>query len=853
MKRVQAVFLLSLLLVGVSLQGYAASREELNPYQAGISALTAGDAQKAVDLLTQAIADNPHDHRSYNDRGVAYKRCGNLESALSDYSKAIELKPGYTQALNNRGLVYVEQGLYDKAILDFSEALKHGGLQSKIYTNIGLTRAKQGDHLAAIKDFDKAFSYRPLDYRSFVFMAESLEKTGEKERALKTYQLARGLVNENQTKEIIETKIAALEKDTASSKTSPATISSGLGDNMRPGFEEGSRLGQQHEKRPGQIREIARAKPFPEMTIAPRKTAPESEKAAMATVEALDRVSRTKATEKLAPASAEIYRQGLQFLDKSEKAKALVRFEDTRLLERRNKNVFAVAWSDMEIGRIHSKMGDHVRAEAYFGEALRLFESLKAGDQAILAFIELAVLHQQAGRKEKASLLFSKARERAVLEGHQLLGVAIGDMAEGRSVPEKTKLPVDRRTQSDATSTNQNAQPSAGETTSKPGKQHTAVKGRQDAAFPSRRETQPPSLDENQIEPRPEIANKSKPQSVDKIESVRVTRNEPVKILRDSPSDVSLPPARNSVSNSGAVLQSPRQRVFTGAGEFSKLGRLVDANAQPGDSNAGKVRIAGVEPSPAGKHSSLEKLAGRGSQSSPGILETGDKDSYEKVLRRDLAELKELRKKNDEQQMIVVLERLSERFVQRRNFDKALHSVSAALALREKHLLYKQIERALQMRGSVREILGHSAEALEDYTRAMAVSESGDRRLVSNLEQRSRKIAAALGLDARAILDAFKLLWKARAEGDTLGETQALFGIGRTFDKAERNSDALSYYERSSASMLVNRARVFEKMGKEQLAHDYYAQALEILRNLDYSGYINIMRKAKIAGNLSQN
>lgn len=114
-----------------------------NSQSAGLEALTAGDAQKAINLFSLAISSNPDDFRSYNDRGVAYKMAGDLEKAEADYSRAVAIKPDYTNAWNNRGVLYLQQGQYDTAIKDFMEALKSEDLKSKVYTNLGIAYAKK--------------------------------------------------------------------------------------------------------------------------------------------------------------------------------------------------------------------------------------------------------------------------------------------------------------------------------------------------------------------------------------------------------------------------------------------------------------------------------------------------------------------------------------------------------------------------------------------------------------------------------------------------------------------------------------------------------------------------------------
>ena len=68
---------------------------------------------------TAAIAD----FRTYNRRGLAYRRSGDSARAIDDYTTAIGLNPVYALAYNNRGYVYEAQGRKDDAIADFKSAL----------------------------------------------------------------------------------------------------------------------------------------------------------------------------------------------------------------------------------------------------------------------------------------------------------------------------------------------------------------------------------------------------------------------------------------------------------------------------------------------------------------------------------------------------------------------------------------------------------------------------------------------------------------------------------------------------------------------------------------------------------
>ncbi len=75
--------------------------------------------------------------------------------------------------------------------------------------------------------------------------------------------------------------------------------------------------------------------------------------------------------------------------------------------------------------------------------------------------------------------------------------------------------------------------------------------------------------------------------------------------------------------------------------------------------------------------------------------------------------------------------------------------------------------------------------------------------------------------------------------------------IGKLYDNAQKPSEALNYYERSSASVLADMARTYEKLGKQKLAEQSYKDAMEAFKRLDYSRYLMMQKKVRADSTLS--
>jgi len=864
MKRLPAFLTFVLLLAWALPGGTAAAQAEENAYRQGLAALETGNSDEAIRRLTLAIEGSPTDYRYYNDRGVAYKRSGNLPMALADYTKALEIRPDYTNALNNRGIVYLSQGEYDKAIADFTAALKHGGLEATIFTNLGIAHARKGDCQAALGHFEKAVSYRPVDPRSFLFMADLFEKTGEKQKALKMYYLANGLVKEPTGAEFIRERIAALEKDVPPLPTARRILPAGA----HPGHPARRETPPVEQSQVGsdETRDVRVAPRGHDGEITLRKQPPGAVESPVKTLEELEGRCRARAIKTFSQAAAEIYRQGVQFMEKSDTAKALVRFEDTRQLERRKKNAHGVAWCYLETGRAYLRMGDQLKAVACFEGSLNLFQKLKAKDETILATIELASAQKTRGQKDKASAYYSKAIHEANAVGYQLLASLIKDLAEGRS-------PAPTPPQRVAASAPRPAPPASDSrvTASPPQDQPRAA-----APVPP---ASPPKVE---ARPAPPPVTPRTPPAVPAARS-RVILPAPAAAPTEAAPPVATPAPQPQIvpqgRQRGQGAQPPVQvdelkRVGRGplawreTGPPAKPVRPVTPSLPPGASapraqqkaegiTLPRPEAAAVQPPTivatrpdVGLHPEALRSDRAQMQVPPRKKAAIDRklEAQRKALARrihdDLVELGRLKRNRDEQPMIWLLERLADKYIRTEDYEKALHSLTASLALREKLLVRRGEEAVLKQSGLIKEKLGRQAEAVEDLTRAISATEPGHAVPARALEARVKKISKEMGVEGDALLRALRTLWEARTTGNERSETLALFVLGRLYDRANRPKEALNYYERSSASMLADKARIYERMGKSDQAAASYNQALEAFKSLDYSRYLK-MKKAR--------
>lgn len=845
------VFAFFLILTAATTFGTVSAIADSGLYNKGLLALKSGDAQAAVRLFSKALEFDPGNYRYYNDRGVAHKKSGDLEKALADYSRALDIRPDYTNALNNRGVVFLQTGDLDKAIQDFTEALRFGGLESTVHTNLGIAYSRKGDLQKAVKEFDSAIARPHTDPRAFLFLAESLEQMGDKERSLKLYQRARTASTDPAVSAGIEKRIASLEKSGAA-RTAPAVSEQKA--KTRP-------LGSQKVVEPPQAtqsRGIQLARPLPSPAPAPNlqkretpaSSAARPQKAPELKIESLqelDRKTRIKALEKFSPASREIFVQGVQFVEQSDPAKALIRFEDCLQLQKRSKDSHGVAWNSLEIGRVHAKLGDHLKAAGYLEEALKYFTAHKATDEVILALVEVAANKKAVGQKEKSSQYLALAIEESSAKGYSNLAAALQDLALGRT-PKPVEQKAAEKPKTDAHPKVASTAPiniAAGEEQRKTGTEQ---------AKPAAKDQPKP--------PASEPTQKSEP-------SKEKTAKETATAQRSAP-----------IQDYGKLEAVGRGPVMWGkpTQDQAMIRRGVEAKKAPTDASAksrtpqpGTITLALKNPIPPDQrippdnahrasNAELKKLAAIGRQGateiSTGSQKVPDNAAKEHVARQksikeDLLELRKLRRVGDEAGMIVVLERISDKFAKSNDYEKALHGLAASLAFREKIGKKDSLDTVLSRRGILKEKVGDLSGALEDFTHAMALSQPAS-KAGKEVVQSARSVASRMRLDPGPVLDSLQRFWRSRAAQDNQSETQALYSVAKIYDKADRHQDALNYYDRAGASMLTDKARVYEKIGKSELADQAYAQALEAFKRLDYSRYMHMKMTPKKPNTLSR-
>lgn len=125
MERLTALtrLILTLLAVWTVVPGPASAKDYLDYYEQGEFALRVEKWDRAIELFTKSLQDNPSFFVAYHNRAIAYSKKGEYDKSIQDLKQAVKLNPDYPDAYGLMGLVYEIMKDYPAAVQVYKEAL----------------------------------------------------------------------------------------------------------------------------------------------------------------------------------------------------------------------------------------------------------------------------------------------------------------------------------------------------------------------------------------------------------------------------------------------------------------------------------------------------------------------------------------------------------------------------------------------------------------------------------------------------------------------------------------------------------------------------------------------------------
>ncbi|PRC90680.1 tetratricopeptide repeat protein [Solimicrobium silvestre] len=156
----------------------------------GVIASQSMQHQKAVDLISQAIALSPNNPHFYSNRGLALKELNQLDAAIANYDRAIALSPDFAEAHSNRAVALTELNRLDEAVASNNRAIAINPQSAVVHYNQGVALFGLNQLEAALASYDRAIRIKPDYAEAYSSRGTTLKNLKQAEAAVASYDQA---------------------------------------------------------------------------------------------------------------------------------------------------------------------------------------------------------------------------------------------------------------------------------------------------------------------------------------------------------------------------------------------------------------------------------------------------------------------------------------------------------------------------------------------------------------------------------------------------------------------------------------------------------------------------------------
>ncbi|HEY1684881.1 MAG TPA: tetratricopeptide repeat protein, partial [Tepidisphaeraceae bacterium] len=158
----------------------------------GVLANQTGHPKEAAELIQRAIAQKPNAEFYFNLAG-ALNPAGQRDRAIDAMRQAISLNPKWIDAYANLGVMLHQSGQLDAAIAAFRQAIALHPQKFELYFNLGNALADSQQYDAALDAYATALRLNPKSYDTLINRGNTLRLLGRLEEALADFQQAESL------------------------------------------------------------------------------------------------------------------------------------------------------------------------------------------------------------------------------------------------------------------------------------------------------------------------------------------------------------------------------------------------------------------------------------------------------------------------------------------------------------------------------------------------------------------------------------------------------------------------------------------------------------------------------------
>lgn len=155
----------------------------------GLKFIEAGQYEKGVEAIRQAIQSQPDDASLHYNLGAAYVKLARYPLAAEALKKAVTLKPGWAEAHHNLGKAYLALGRNQEALEALNEALRLKKF-AEAYLDLGLANLKLGHHQEAVEALKQAVRLKPDDALIYYNLGVAYAQLGRHDQVIEATKQA---------------------------------------------------------------------------------------------------------------------------------------------------------------------------------------------------------------------------------------------------------------------------------------------------------------------------------------------------------------------------------------------------------------------------------------------------------------------------------------------------------------------------------------------------------------------------------------------------------------------------------------------------------------------------------------
>ncbi len=148
------------------------------------------DHERALDLITRAIALNGENAAYHNSLGTVLLALGRVDDAESSLRRALKLHPAYPEAHNNLGNALQELGRLDEAVSCYNRAVQFSPRYAEAHCNCGKALQLLGERQQAVAAFRLALELKPDYVKALRNLGDVLWELGELGEARVSFERA---------------------------------------------------------------------------------------------------------------------------------------------------------------------------------------------------------------------------------------------------------------------------------------------------------------------------------------------------------------------------------------------------------------------------------------------------------------------------------------------------------------------------------------------------------------------------------------------------------------------------------------------------------------------------------------